>query len=123
VLGLIVLLLSAIGSGIAALSILGHPGWLWQILATFAVINALAAFAVALRQTWGRRLVFILLGAQIVFVVSVLVVAAAVMIRDTAYFSGAITLSVFVFVPIAAAVIAISLLAAWSINRLEWPNR
>ena len=122
-LGLVVLLLTTIGSGTAALSILGHPGWLWQILAGVVVINALAAFAVVRRRAWGRRLALILLGAQVVGAVMALVVVTAVEVRDLPSLGGAISLIVVIFVPVVVVVIAVSLLAAWSIDRLAWPDR
>ena len=123
-LGLIILLTAAIGCGIAALSILGHPGWLWQILASIAALNAFAALVVALRREGGHRLALIVLAAQTVWIVSVLGVAAAVMIRDNpTSFDLSLGLTLFLFVPTTIAVTATTLPAAWSINRLEWPNR
>ena len=120
---LVILVLTAIGCGLAALSILGHPGWLWQILASVAVLNALATVVVVLRRAWGRRVALMLLGAQIVGAVVGLVVVAVVEVRDLPYLGEALTLLVYMFVPVVAAIIALSLLAVWSINRLEWPNR
>jgi len=124
VLGLAILLLGAIGCGIAGLSILGHPGWLWQILASIAVLNAFAAVVVVLRRERGRRLAHILLAAETVWIASILVVAATVMIGDNpTNVDGSLRLTFFLFVPAAIAVTATTLLAAWSINRLEWPDR
>lgn len=120
--GLIILLLTAISAGIAALRILGHPGGLWEILASVSVLNALASLVVVLRKTWGRRVVFGLLGTQIVGAFVGLVVVAVVEVRDIPL-DMAISLLTFIFVPVVAAIVAISLVAAWSINRLEWRDR
>lgn len=121
--GFVILLLTAIGTGIAAVSILGHPGLLWQILASVSVLNALATIVVVLRRTWGRRVALILLGAQIVGAVTALVVVAIVEIRDLPDWGMAVSLVVFIFIPIVAAILAVSLLAALSINSLRWPDR
>ena len=120
-LGLIVLLLTASGTGIAALSILGHPGLLWQILASVSVLNALAALVVVLRRSWGRRVALILLGAQIAGAVISLIVVVFVELRDLPYLD-VVTLVVFIFVPVVLGIIALSLIAASSVDRLRWPD-
>ena len=123
-LGLIILLAAASGCAIAALSILGHPGWVWAILASLAVLNTLAAGTVVLRRESGRRVALTLLAAEVLLVVSTLAVAAAVMIRDNPRsFDDLLMLTLGLFVPSAIAASAIAILAAWSINRLEWPGR
>ena len=121
---LVILGLTAIGCGFAALRIWDYPEWPKQVLTAVAVLNVLAALAVVWRRAWGRRLTLVLLGIQGVGVVAILVVAAAVLIRDNPEnLQGSITLIVFLFVPLAVAALVVSLLAARSINRLDWPDR
>ena len=117
-----ILLLTAIGTGIAALSILGHPGLLWLILAGASILNAVAVVVVILRRAWGRRSVLTLLGAQIAVALVGLIVVAVVEVRDLPSVDEAATLLVFMFVPVVAGIVIVSVIAAWSIRRLQWPD-
>jgi hypothetical protein len=122
VLGLLVVAVTAVSTGIAALAILGHPGGLWQVLAVVSIVNALATLFVALRPRWGRPAALSILGAQVVGAIVGLAVVAFVELRDLPNVQEALSLLLFIFVPVVASIVFVSLLAAWSINRLEWPS-
>jgi hypothetical protein len=122
-LGLVILLAAAIACAIAALRIWEYPEWPRQILATIAVLNALTVAVVALRRVWSRRAAMVLLGTQIVLVDTVLVIAAAILIRDNpTNLGGSISLIMLLFLPGVVADTALTLLAARSINNLRWPD-
>jgi hypothetical protein len=122
-LGLLILLAVAIGCGIAALRIWEYPEWPRQILATIAVLDTLTVAVIGLRRVWSRRAAMVLLGGQIVLVDTVLVIAAAMLIRDNpTNLAGSISLIMFLFLPGVVADTALTLLAARSINNLRWPE-
>jgi uncharacterized membrane protein HdeD (DUF308 family) len=119
VVGIVLLLASAIVSGWVATQIWSSPEWPRQLFMSVAALDVIALAAVLVRQSWSRRVVKILMGIQLVAVDTVLIVAAFVLIRDNDP-AAAITLIPPLFgVPLLVNS-AVALIVARSIGRFAW---
>ncbi len=122
-LGLVILVAVAIGTGSAATQIWDFPEWPRQLLVAIALLNVLAVGAFLLRKTWTRRLGTTLLVAQVVLVTAVLTLAAVIIVLHNP--STALEAPMFfvvLFLLPAVADIGLTAVAIRSIRGLGWPN-
>jgi hypothetical protein len=83
-----------------------------------------ALLVIAMRPTWARLVVLVLLGIQLVVVDAVLIVAAAILILDNpGSASGVYVLVPLLFLPCLILNTVVALVAARSINGLAWLDR
>ncbi|MEP7379358.1 MAG: hypothetical protein ABI725_07335 [Chloroflexota bacterium] len=121
--GLLILIAVAIGTGWAATQIWDFPEWPRQLLLVITGLNLLAVGAFLTRRTSARRLGMVLLVAQVVLVATVLSAAAAIIILDNPAAAEAPPMFfVVLFLLPVVLDIALTALAARSIRRLESPD-
>lgn len=121
-LGIVLLLVTALLSAWAATQFWDYPAWPRYLLSFIALLDVIAIVAVLVRQRWSRRLTMILMGIQFIGVDAVLVVAAGVLVRDNDLGASLTLIPIFFILP-ALLNSAVALLVARSIGKLAWLDR
>jgi hypothetical protein len=121
-LGLILLVSTALLSAWTATQIWNSPEWPRMVLLFVAALDVTALVTVLVRQAWSRRVVTVLMGIQLVVVDTVLIVAAFVLIRDNDPAAALSLIPPLFAVPLLVNS-AVTLVVARSIGKLAWLDR
>jgi hypothetical protein len=118
-LGLFLLATTAIVSAWAATQFWSYPDWPRWLLSFVTLVDVSALATVLARQAWSRRAVQILMWIQLIVVDAILIVAAAVLLRDNDLAAALSLIPPLFGVPVLVNS-AVALLVTKSINKWAW---
>jgi hypothetical protein len=118
-LGLFLLATTAIVSAWATTQFWSYPDWPRWLLSFVTLVDVSALATVLARQAWSRRAVQILMWIQLIVVDAILIVAAAVLLRDNDLGAALSLIPPLFGVPVLVNS-AVALLVTKSINKWAW---